>query len=223
MQEARLLEKKCWYCTTTTDEHFCLSCDRIQMVDLSTNYFSFFKLPIKYHLDTNNLEAKFYELNRRFHPDFFSQASEVERRYSLDRTSMLNDAYRILKDPIKRANYLLTLQGFQPKKAQTPPDLLEEIFELNEQIEDLRNAKKARDKNQTSLLKNQVLATEEMLNEREEVLNNQLKQVFQKWDNLSDEVSIVEKQQILAKASDLLAQMKYINNLINDIDEEFND
>jgi len=223
LQEARLLEKKCWYCTTTTDEHFCLSCDRIQMLDLTSNYFSFFKLPIKYHLDLSSLEAKFYELSRKFHPDFFSQASEVERRYSTDKTSMLNDAYRILKDPIKRANYLLTLQGFQPKKAQTPPDLLEEIFELNEQIEDLRNAKKAKDSSQKALLKKQVLATEEMLNEREETLNSQLKQVFHKWDNLPDEVSMLEKQQILAKASDLLAQMKYVNNLINDIDEEIND
>ena len=223
MQEARLLEKKCWYCTTTTDEHFCLSCDRIQMLDLTSNYFSFFKLPIKYHLDLSSLEVKFYELSRKFHPDFFSQASEVERRYSTDRTSMLNDAYRTLKDPIRRANYLLTLQGFQPKKEQTPPDLLEEIFELNEQIEDLRNVKKARDNKQISFLKKQVLATGEMLNEREEVLKTKLNQTFQKWDNLPDEVSMVEKQQILAKASDLLAQMKYINNLINDIDEEFND
>ena len=221
-QEARLLEKKCWNCNTIIGEHFCTSCERIQLLDLSTNYFSFFKLPIKFHLDLDNLESKFYELSRKFHPDFFSQASETERRYSTERTSMLNDAYRNLKDPIKRAKYLLTLQGIKTEqKAKTPPDLLAEIFELNEQIEELRDAKNSKNNSQITILKTQVLETEKMLKERAEELNSQLNKSLSQWDNLLDNVSIEEKQRLLSQANDILSQMKYINNLLDDIAEEF--
>jgi len=225
IQEARLLEKQCWNCTTTTDDHFCTSCQCIQLLDLSTNYFSFFKLPIKFHLDLNKLENKFYELSRKFHPDFFSQASEQERRYSNEHTSMLNDAYRTLKDPIKRANYFLTLQGFKAigQNTKTPPDLLAEIFELNEQIEELRDAKRNKDNAQINLLKTQVLAIEKMLKQRANELNSQLSKHFSDWDNLFDTIPIGERQTLLNKISDILSQIKYINNLLNNIEEEFDE
>lgn len=225
IQEARLLEKQCWYCTTTTDEHFCTSCDRIQLLDLSTNYFSFFKIPSKFHLNLSQLENKFYELSRKFHPDFFSQASEQEHRYSTERTSMLNDAYRTLKDPIKRANYLLTLQGFKAigQQTKTPPDLLLEIFELNEQLEELRYAKKSKDTSQINQLITQVLATQKMLKERANELNSQLNTNFTKWDETINNIPVEEKQKLLNKISDSLSQMKYINNLLENIEEELDE
>lgn len=225
MTEARLLEKQCWNCTNITDEHFCTSCERIQLLDLSTNFFSFFKLPIKFHLNLTELENKFYELSRKFHPDFFSQATEQERRYSNERTSMLNDAYRTLKDPMKRANYFLTLQGFKSigQQTKTPPDLLAEIFELNEQLEELRFAKKAKDTDQISSLITQVLATQKMLKERASDLNKELNNYFSKWDSLEINFSLEEKQKLLTKISDVLSQIKYIKNLIENIEEEFDE
>ncbi|MBI4853052.1 MAG: Fe-S protein assembly co-chaperone HscB [Acidobacteria bacterium] len=224
-QEARLLEKQCWNCTTLTDEHFCTSCERIQLLDLSTNYFSFFKLPIKFHLNLKELENKFYELSRKFHPDFFSQASEQERRYSTERTSMLNDAYRTLKEPLKRANYLLRLQGFKAigQETKTPPDLLAEIFELNEQLEELRYAKKSKDNTLFNTLKTQVLDTEKMLKERANELIYNLNSIFSLWDNLPNNSSLEEKKKLLNNISDILSKIKYINNLLENIEEEFDE
>ena len=123
------------------------------------DYFRFFGFPRKLDLDTAALEREFYALSRRLHPDVFAQAGEQERAWSLEQSSMLNDAYRALKDPIKRTEYLLRLEGVELeeqskqateraratgelKKQVVPPDLLEEVFELNMHLEELRAQKK---------------------------------------------------------------------------------
>ena len=72
------------------------------------------------------------------------RASEDERQLSLDRSSQLNDAYRTLRDPVARVEYLLSLAGMRKegqKKQQAPPELLEEVFELNESLDELREAR----------------------------------------------------------------------------------
>ena len=101
------------------------------------------------------LEREFYELSRKLHPDLYARADKREQEWSLEQSSLLNDAYRTLKDPIKRTEYLLRLEGVEleeqsktatekaratgeVKKQVVPPDLLEEVFELNMQLEELR-------------------------------------------------------------------------------------
>jgi molecular chaperone HscB len=138
--------------------HFCSSCGKVQP-PVPVDYFTFFGFPRKLNLDTAELEKEFYALSRRLHPDVFGQADDRERSWSLEQSSMLNDAYRTLKDPIKRTEYLLRLEGVELeeqskqatekaratgelKKQVVPPDLLEEVFELNMHLEELRTQKK---------------------------------------------------------------------------------
>jgi Fe-S protein assembly co-chaperone HscB len=138
--------------------HFCESCGKVQP-PVPVDYFSFFGLPPKLSLDVAALEKDFYDMSRKLHPDLNASTAPEEQEWSLEQSSMLNDAYRTLKDPIKRTAYLLHLEGVELeeqskhateqaratgeiKKQIVPPDLLEEVFELNMQLEELRMNKK---------------------------------------------------------------------------------
>ena len=122
-------------------------------------YFEVFALPPKLRLDTALLETSFYRLSREYHPDRFAQKPAEEQAAATERSSLLNDAYRVLRDPIRRTEYLLEREGVEleeqsvkateaaratgeQKKQIVPPDLLEEAFELNMQLEEMRMAKR---------------------------------------------------------------------------------
>src|SRR5271154_3215192 len=108
------------------------------------DYFAIFSLPRKLWIEMNALEQKFLQLSWKLHPDNFVNASEAERESSLRRTSELNDAYRTLKEPVARVEYLLGIEGARKEgeqKQQVPAELLEEVFELNESLDELREAK----------------------------------------------------------------------------------
>src|SRR5271165_2146165 len=114
---------------------FCPACGKIQPLAKSSDYFTFFGLQQKLTLDLAALEQKFHSLSWKLHPDHFARATEDERQLSLDLSSQLNDAYRTLRDPVARVEYLLSLSAMRKegqKKQQAPPELLEEVFELNE-------------------------------------------------------------------------------------------
>src|SRR5206468_2074250 len=123
------------------DAHFCPQCTKILPLQRQADYFRFFGLPRKLNLDVSDLEQRFRTLSRQFHPDYFYNATPAERRASLERSSYLNDAYRTLKNPIARVEYLLGLEGFSPRaeegtNAKVPAALLEEVFALNEELDE---------------------------------------------------------------------------------------
>ena len=91
----------------------------------------------KLALDSEDLKKRFYERSRQWHPDRFSRASSEEKQQSVEMTSMLNDAFRTLRDPVTRAEYFLEQSGLELSK-DAPPELLEEVFELNMALEELR-------------------------------------------------------------------------------------
>lgn len=210
----------CWHCGQPAQGHFCAACEKIQPLAATLDYFSFLSLPRQLNIDNAQLENRFYELSRKFHPDFYFNASEAERQYSMDRSSMLNDAYRTLRDPIKRAGYLLNLEDINTadRKGKTPPDLLAEVFELNEEMEELRAAKKANKKEEIAQLKQQLLAMEKMLKERDDSLRRKLSAAFDKFDALGPDAP--ERRQVLSEINDQLAHLSYISNLIDSIEEE---
>ena len=148
----------CWSCGELRAAHFCTACGKVQP-PAPVDYFTFFALPRRLDLDVAALEKEFYVLSRKLHPDLNARADNKEQEWSLQQSSLLNDAYRTLKDPIKRTHYLLRLEGVELeeqsksateqaraegtiKKQIVPPDLLEEVFELNMQLEELRMQKK---------------------------------------------------------------------------------
>jgi molecular chaperone HscB len=147
----------CWSCSVAHNEStlFCPHCSKIQPPPGGT-YFSVFGIEPKLNLDLAVLEQEFHRLSRKLHPDRFARAEENEKQWSLADTALLNDAYRTLKDPLRRTGYLLKLHGAEigeeyagkdrPKNengpSHVPADLLEEVFELNMQLEEMRMTRK---------------------------------------------------------------------------------
>src|SRR2546427_3227437 len=111
-----------------------------------TDFFSFLGLPRKLRIDMSDLEQRYRALSRQFHPDYFYNAPPAERRAALEKSSYLNDAYRTLKSPIARIEYLLKLEGVEQsadgsRQAGPPQSLLEEVFALNEELDEVREQK----------------------------------------------------------------------------------
>src|SRR4030081_367789 len=103
---------RCWSCGTMGAVQFCSACGKVQP-PVPVDYFTFFGFSRKLNLDTAALEKEFYALSRRLHPDMSAQADSQERAWSLEQSSLLNDAYRTLKNPIKRTEYLLRIEGVE--------------------------------------------------------------------------------------------------------------
>ena len=223
----------CWSCGTMRAEHFCSACGKVQPA-APVDYFTFFGFPRKLDLDTAVLEKEFYALSRRLHPDVFAQSQQQERAWSLEQSSMLNDAYRTLKDPIKRTEYLLRLEGIELeeqskqatekaratgelKKQVVPPDLLEEVFELNMHLEELRMQKKVGEDDPALL--EEIGKAKLSLEEKYDSLFNEMKQEWKKWDASVDSGTEGERQKILARMLDVLNRRNYIRNLVRDVNE----
>src|SRR5262245_26242640 len=117
------------------DAHFCPQCTKILPLGRQRDYFAFLALPRQLGLDAGDLERPFRPVRRQFHPDYVYPGPPAERRASLERSSYLNDAYRTLRNPAARLEYLLGVEGLAPKgpeeaSRQVPPALLEEVFAL---------------------------------------------------------------------------------------------
>src|SRR5271166_3180550 len=224
----------CWSCGTMRAVHFCSSCGKVQP-PVPVDYFTFFGFPRKLNLDTAELEKEFYALSRRLHPDLFAQVNTEERAWSLEQSSMLNDAYRTLKDPIKRTEYLLRLEGVELeeqskqatekaratgelKKQVVPPDLLEEVFELNMHLEELRAQKKLGEDDPALL--EEIGKAKLSLEEKYDALFNELKSEWRMWDAAVDSGTDEELLlKIRDRMVDVLNRRNYIRNLVRDVNE----
>lgn len=172
-----------------------------------SNYYDFFEIGHQLNLDPVDLEKRFYALSRRWHPDLFSRRSAAEKQESLEATAVLNDAYRTLRDPITRAEYLLREQGFdtvERKSSEVPPELLEEVFELNMALEELKGG----DSDAIPQLEH---ARAKFTSMRDEI-DGSLQQRFAEYDK-NPEHAVLE--QIRA----LLNRRKYIRNLVGEVEK----
>ena len=110
--------------TEASHRHFCTACGRIQTLPQGADYFTLLELPQKLQIDAAELEKKFHALNWKLHPDNFTNATERERALSVEQSSKINDAYRTLRDPVRRVEYLLQRAGVRKEgttKQQAPP------------------------------------------------------------------------------------------------------
>ena len=229
--------QSCWSCGTMRALHFCEACGKVQP-PAPVDYFTFFGLPRKLDLDVAALDKDFYDLSRKLHPDINARAGSQEQQWSLQQSSLLNDAYRTLKDPVKRTQYLLKLEGVeleeqsksatefarstgQMKKQIVPPDLLEEVFELNMQLEELRAQKKMGEDDPA--LVEEIGRQKFELEEKHEALLQELKERWKIWDGMiqreqnGQPVSEEERRQERDKMVDLLNRRNYIRNLVRDV------
>jgi molecular chaperone HscB len=231
--------QSCWSCHSIRALHFCEACGKVQP-PAPVDYFTFFSLPRKLNLDVAALDKDFYELSRKLHPDLNARAGSQEQEWSLQQSSLLNDAHRTLKDPIKRTEYLLKLEGVeleeqskaateqarstgQVKKQIVPPDLLEEVFELNMQLEELRGLKKMGEDDPALI--EEIGRQKLELEEKQDALLRELQGHWKMWDAMiqrehnGQPVSDEERRQARNRMIDVLNRRNYIRNLVRDVSE----
>ena len=214
----------CWACRAalTSSALICPACNKVQPAS-AADYFKVFGLERKLNVDTDALEREFHRLSRRLHPDRFARASAEEQQWSLANTALLNDAYRALRDPLQRTEYLLKLEGLRIGEEnsgksksgdrQPPADLLEEVFELNMQLEEMRmNTKMGED--DPALQKDLASARtrfEALLGAVDSDLNAQ--------GAIWDAGDTATRDKAANTMAALLDRRRYLRNLVRDVNE----
>jgi molecular chaperone HscB len=106
-------------------------------MNLSENHFQIFGVPAQFEVDLPSLEARYRELQREVHPDRFAGASQAEQRVSMQLATRVNEAYQTLRSPLRRAEYLLSLQGVDPEfetNTSMPAGFLADQMERRERL-----------------------------------------------------------------------------------------
>ncbi len=232
----------CWSCGAEQEAspHFCAACGKVQPAT-AVDHFFFFGLPRKLNVDVAALEREFYRLSRKLHPDVYARAGEREQQWSLEKGSQLNDAYRTLKDPLARTAYLLGLEGVQleeqskaatdrarqtgeEKQQVVPPDMLEEAFELNMQLEELRAEKKSGGADPAIVA--ELESAKARFERKLEALAEELRGYWSEWDALAfhdrpgtTAAEDSERTRVRDKMVDLLNRRSYVRNLVRDVNE----
>ena len=196
------------------------------------DYFEIFSLPPHLTIDTAALEKSFYALSRKLHPDRFASRPQAEQAAALAESSNLNDAYRTLKDPIARTEYLLKLEGIEleeqssaatatarasgtAKKQVVPEDLLEEAFELNMQLEEMRAAKKFGEDDPQ--LRTDLLAAKSDFDAKLATTDADLAALHTEWDAAIDANDAPAKAAARDAMVALLNRRSYLRNLVRDV------
>ncbi|MFP5207347.1 MAG: Fe-S protein assembly co-chaperone HscB [Acidobacteriota bacterium] len=214
----------CWSCAVAHQAStlFCPNCSKIQPAP-SGDYFSVFGLAPHLNIDLAALERQFHRLSRKLHPDRFARSSVNEKEWSLADTALLNDAYRTLKDPVCRTEYLLKLNGAEIGEehsgkdrrdpSRVPADLLEEVFELNMQLEEMRMARKAGEADK---------AAEQSLSEAGQKFESLVAEVdadlraqWTAWDAGDNAARPALEKKMVA----LLDRRRYLSNLVREVNE----
>jgi molecular chaperone HscB len=214
----------CWSCSVELDDAvlFCPHCSRIQPPP-GGNYFSVFGLEPRLNLDLGMLEHQFHKLSRKLHPDRFARAEENEKQWSLADTALLNDAYRTLREPIHRTEYLLKLHGAEIGEehagkgridpSRVPADLLEEVFDLNMQLEEMRMATKMGETDRE--LERSLVDAKKKFDGLMDDVDQDLRAQWTVWDQ-GDEAARSAAQKTMVA---LLDRRRYLNNLVRDVTE----
>jgi molecular chaperone HscB len=188
----------------------------------TVDYFAIFGLPRKLWIEMDGLEKKFLQLSWKLHPDNFVNATERERELSLEKSSQLNDAYRVLRDPVARVEYLLGIEGARKEgehKQQAPPELLEEVFELNESLDELREAKASG--GDLTALESRLEAAQKNFQEKLGEVDGQLQSTAKEWDAGADAgVDEAARKKIMSRLNELLNRRSYIRNLVTNVQKE---
>ena len=214
----------CWSCSVAHNDAtlFCPHCSKIQP-PTGGDYFSVFGLEPRLNLELPALEHEFHRLSRKLHPDRFARAAENEKQWSLADTALLNDAYRTLKEPIHRTEYLLKLHGAEIGEehsgknridpSRVPADLLEEVFDLNMQLEEMRMARKIGEEDPA--LKQSLSDAKKKFDGLMDAVDQDLRAQWKRWDDGDTAARQVAQKTMVA----LLDRRRYLNNLVRDVTE----
>lgn len=185
------------------------------MRSLSRDFYEFFGLDRKLQVDADALQRRFYELSREWHPDRFGRKSAEEQTQALEAAAILNDGYRTLRDPVQRAEYVLKEEGFpigEQRSKDVPPELLEEVFELNMMLEELKQGDES--------ARGQLQSAREKFVGLRSGVDGGLQELFAKYD--AAEAQSETTKQALHEIRGALNRRRYIENLIRDVDRALN-
>jgi molecular chaperone HscB len=169
-------------------------------------YYQSLGLEPKLSLDPDELKKQFYERSRQWHPDRFSLAGAAEQQRALDMTALLNDAFRTLRNPVTRAEYFLKQNGIELSK-DAPPELLDEVFEMNVALEELREGDRS--------ARAQLIAARERFEAMRAEIDTALAALAEEFDALKDRA-------VLDTIHMHLNRRRYISNLVREVDKELN-
>ena len=171
-------------------------------------------------LDLKELERRFYELSRQFHPDFHQGKDETEKNISLENSALLNKAYRTLQGPFSRVEYLVLLEEGSKDAitAKPPQEFLEEIFELQETLEEFRSTENPE---VWEKLEGKLQEAQRMLENRLLDLEKRLFDLFGRWDEMIDSkdrpACSPDRKPLIQQMKELLSYRTYFTNMIQDI------
>jgi molecular chaperone HscB len=205
---------KCWSCgAAAPDGDLCPECGRLQPFQAGSDHWAVLELGRRLGLERADLEQRFHRLNRRLHPDYFRLRSPEEQDISLEASAAVNTAYRALRDPVSRVEYLLELEGMAlgtAGQAKPPADLFEEILELQEARMELQTA----DPDEASALRARLESAREELASRRARAEVELTACFPEWD-AGDEAT---RRRVLGRMRDILATRAYLRTVLRDLD-----
>ena len=163
-------------------------------------YFELFNIPVSLQVDVATIKSKFYELSRKYHPDFFSQSSEAAQEEALEKSALLNKAFKVFNNKEETLKYVLQLKGLleDEEKYKLPPAFLMDMMELNETLMD---AKMEADDEKIASCKLQVSSLENELYEN----------IKSTIENFKDGVS-TEKE--LLQVKDYYFKKKYLARIL---------
>ena len=225
--ELQMARSMCWHCQSeVAGEYFCDRCVKVQPLSKELDYFTCLGLPRRLKIDPADLEKTFYELSRTFHPDFFQTKTDSEQAISLGNSALLNTAYRTLKDPVHRAEYLLRLEAGSAKDIRNSPpaDLFEEILALQDDLEAFRAASSIESSPETlEPLRNKLVTDRDTLEQRQRDMERRLFEIFEAWDTLQDQCeaptadSRKKRETLLKDMREILSNRTYVRNIVDDL------
>ena len=205
------------------DEHFCPQCSRILALGRHGDYFTFFGLPRKLTIAQDELERRFRELSRKFHPDYYYNASPTERLASLERSSYLNDAYRALRTPATRIEHLLAIEGLPSSSRKKARQRFrrrcsKKCSRLNEELDEIREQRESGA--DAAALARRLQAARLPIDAKREEHERQIEELSARWDGQLDTASAADRRATLEALRERLLERNYINNLLATIERE---
>jgi molecular chaperone HscB len=174
------------------------------------DYFEVFGLPRALAIDPAALEKTFHQLSRKYHPDYFTTAPESERVQAVRMTALINDAYRTLRHPVGRVEYLIGLEGFKADGSKVPQSLLMEVFEINEQLEEVKAGRASIE---------QIDSLRALIKEKRAQFDSELQKASDEWDQLlKSGAPESERKDQLKKLTEILSESSYIRNLERELE-----
>lgn len=209
----------CPHCNKeTTSQEYCSECGRI-LPPIQSNYFDVFGLPVdRLMIDISQLEKRFLELSRKYHPDRFASKTPLENQIAHEYSSAINNAYRTLKEPISRAKYVVERQlgSIEEKSAHVPPDMAEFFFEIHDVLDTIRES----NGNAPELALKEVQKAEQELREKVKELETNLEQQFAVYDSAPDKQNLEKIKEILSERSYIRSFLRQIDNTLKGEDGE---